>query len=316
MVAAAPGGDSRQALAAGIACYVLWSGMPLLFLAMTGVGATSLEIVGQRAMWSAPWAILLVVLAGQHGEAIAAFRKPRVLGWLTLSTALLTGNWLVFVWASTHGHNIDASLGYFIIPLINMAVGAVFYREKISRLAVAAMVLAVIGVVLQILIVGHIPWIGLALAFCFGGYGLVRKHVAINAQAGLLVESLIIAVPGAAYCLWLYVSGTGVFGRGVSASLLLAAAGPATVIPLALFAWAARRLPLASLGFLQFIGPTTGFGIGLALGESFHASQLLSFSFIWAGVAAFIWEAFIDRRGQAQAMRLIRTPDPAKRRAI
>lgn len=287
----APGENNRPALIAGFVCYTLWAGMPLLFLAMAGAGATSWEIVGQRAVWSAPWAIGLVMLAGQGGEALAAFRNPRVLGWLALSALLLTSNWTVFVWAATHGHNIDASLGYFIIPLLNMAVGAAFYRDHVSRFGIVAMILAAIGVALQVIVVGHVPWIGLVLAASFGGYGLVRKHVAINAQAGLLVESLLIAGPGAAYCLWLYMSGGGVFARDLNASLLLAVAGPATVIPLALFAWAARRLRLATLGFLQFFGPTTGFAVGLALGEPFHTGQLISFAFIWAGAAVFIWGA-------------------------
>jgi len=292
----APGGESRQALAAGIACYVLWAGMPILFLAMTAAGANSIEIVAQRVMWSAPWAVGAVVMAGQFAEARAAFANPRVLGWLLLSTALLTGNWSIFVWASTHGHNIDTSLGYFIIPLINMAVGAVVYRDRVDGFGKAAMLLATIGVGLQFVIADRLPWIGLSLAFCFGGYGLVRKHVAIGAQAGVLVEALLIGVPGTAYCIWLYLSGGGVFGRGLGPSFILSMGGPATVIPLVLFAWAARRMRLATLGFLQFIGPTTGFGIGLMLGEPFNIGELASFAFIWAGVAAFIWGAVRDLR--------------------
>ena len=297
--ASASDGESRQGLIAGILCYTLWAGMPFLFLTMGHAGATPLEIVGQRAVWSAPWAAALVLIAGQWRQAMSAFVQPRVLGWLVLSTVLLTTNWTVFVWAVNNGHNIESSLGYFIVPLISMGGGAVFFGERMNRFGIGAMLLATFGVVLQTLAMGRLPIIGLVLAASFGTYGLVRKHVAVDAQAGLLVESLLIAVPGLAYCVWLYAHGLGLFGHSVGGSVLMAVAGPATVFPLALFAWAARRLKLATMGFLQFFGPTTGFALGVALGEPLTPLRIVSFVFIWGGAGLYVYGAIRASRTAA-----------------
>ncbi|MBA3812697.1 MAG: EamA family transporter RarD [Caulobacteraceae bacterium] len=297
----APGGPNRQALIAGLACYLIWGGLPALFIVMSRAGASPWEILGQRALWSAPWAALLVALAGQGGQVRRLFAKPRVLGLLCLSTALIALNWAVFVWAVSRGRNLEASLGYYITPLLNMAAGAVLFRERIDRFGAAAIALAVIGVVLQTLALGHPPVISLVLALAFWSYGLIRRRVDADAQAGLFVECLLMAVPGIAFVLWLHHSGGGVFGRSVGKTLLMATAGPATVIPLALFAWAARRLTFSTIGFLQFIGPTMGFIVGVATGESLTSLRIVSFGFIWAGAATFAFGAW---RASRQLQRL------------
>lgn len=285
--AAAASGGSRQALAAGVACYLLWGFMPALYIVMGRAGASPWEILGQRALWSAPWALGLVLFAGQAREAAAIYARPRVLGLLALSTALIGGNWALFVWAVNNGHNLEASLGYYINPLLNMAVGAALFRERIGRFGWAAMALAATGVALQTLALGRPPVIALTLAFSFCAYGTIRKHVDASAQAGLLVESLFMVGPGVAYAAWLFASGGGVFGHGLAPSLLMMTTGPITVFPLALFAWAARRLPFSTIGFLQFIGPTMGFLTGLAVGETLTPLRTVSFVFIWGGAAVF-----------------------------
>jgi chloramphenicol-sensitive protein RarD len=231
--AAAPGGSSRQALAAGIAGYVMWGLVPALFILAGRTGASPWEIVGQRALWSLPWAGLLVVLAG-HGHQVAlVFRTPRLLGQLAISALMIVSGWSV-----------------------------------------------------------HLPLIALFLAVTFTIYGVIRKRVAVDAQAGLFIESLLMFLPGLALVLWLAHAGVARFATGAPITLMLLAMGPVTVAPLAFFAWTTRRLPLSTVGFLQFTGPTLGFLIGLVVGERLTTLGLISFAFIWAGVALFMFGAW------------------------
>ncbi len=274
LAAAAPGGSTRQALAAGIGCYVLWGFMPALFIVMGRAGATPWEILAHRIIWSAPLALVLVVAARQIPEVRAIFSRPKLLGWLALSAVMISTNWTVFVWSVTHGHNLEASLGYYINPLLNMAAGAILFRERIGRIGAAAIGLAVLGVVLQAVALGNLPVISLTIAAAFCAYGVIRKRVDASAQAGLLVECLYLLPVGLAYAAWLHVHGGGLFGRSLPGSLLLVTGGPMTVIPLALFAWATRRLPFSTIGFLQFIVPTLGFVTGLETGAGLRLRRL------------------------------------------
>ena len=284
--------DSRPALIASIANNLLWGGAPLLFMALGRAGATSWEIVAHRAMWSAPWAALLVLLAGQGDQVKRAFGQPRTLGLLALSAVSIATGWSLYVWAVNHGRNLESSLGYYINPLMNMAAGAVLFRERIDRIGLAAIALAVIGVAIQTVALGHLPVISLILATTFWIYGLIRRHVDVDGQAGLLIECLFMAGPGIVAVLWLGNAGEGIFGHGLGPSLLMSLVGPVTVFPLALFAWSARRLTFATLGFLQFLSPTVGFTIGVATGEPLTPLRLLSFVFIWAGAATFAYGAW------------------------
>jgi chloramphenicol-sensitive protein RarD len=290
--AAAPGGSSRQALAAGLAGYVMWGLVPALFILADRAGASPLEIVGQRALWAAPWAGLLVVVAGHGDQVKRVFCSPRLLGQLAVSALMIVSGWTVYVWAVNNGHNIEASLGYYINPLLNMAIGATFFRDRINALGLAAIGLATVGTVLQALALGHLPLIALFLAVTFTIYGVIRKRVEVDAQAGLFVESLLMWLPGLALVLWLAHGGVARFATGAPVTLLLLAMGPVTVAPLAFFAWTTRRLPLSTVGFLQFTGPTLGFLIGLAVGERLTPLGLVSFGFIWAGVALFMLGAW------------------------
>ena len=301
MTAAARGGADRPALIAAIANNLLWGGTPLLFMALSRAGATSWEVVAHRAMWSAPWAALLVLVAGQGGQVKRVMGEPRTLGLLALSTVSIASGWSLFVWAVTHGRNLEASLGYYINPLMNMAAGAVFFRERIDRIGMVAIALAAIGVAVQTLALGHLPVISLVLATTFWVYGLVRRHVNVDAQAGLLVECLFMALPGLVAVLWISHAGGGMFGRAVGSSLLMSLVGPATVFPLALFAWTARRLTFATMGFLQFLSPTIGFVIGVAAGETLSPLRILSFLFIWAGAAVFAFGVWRVSRGVQSA---------------
>lgn len=303
------GGQTRPALIAGILCNLLWGGAALLFMALGRLGAQSWEIVAQRAMWAAPWALVLVLLAGQGRQVLRVLRQPRTLGLLFLSAYSIGTGWSLYVWAVNHGHNLESSLGYYINPLMNMAAGAAFFRERIDRIGMAAIAMAVIGVAIQTLAIGHLPIISLVLATTFWVYGLIRRQVNVDAQAGLLIECLFMAGPGLAYVLWLKHTGQGLFGHALGSSLLMSLVGPATVVPLALFSWSARRLPFAILGFLQFLSPTVGFIIGVSNGEPLSPGRLLSFGFIWAGAATFAYGAWRAYRRTAPGAELIPAPE-------
>jgi len=285
---AAPG----QALAAGIAGYTIWGLIPALFILAGRAGASSWEIVGQRAVWSAPWAGLLVLAAGHGDQVRRVFAKPRLLAQLAISALMIVSGWAVYVWAVNNGRNIESSLGYFINPLLNMAMGAWLFRERIDAVGLAAIALATIGVLLLTLSLGHPPLIALFLAITFTIYGVIRKRVEVDAQAGLFVESLLMWLPGLALLIFLSHAGGAKFGASPSLTLLLMILGPATVAPLAFFAWTTRRMPLSAVAFLQFIGPTCGFLIGLVMGERLTALGVVSFAFIWAGVAVFMFGAW------------------------
>jgi chloramphenicol-sensitive protein RarD len=284
--------EARAALLAGVGCYTFWGLIPLVFQLMHSLGATPFEIIGHRTFWSVFWAFGLVVSAGQWPEVRRIFAAPRTLALLLLSTLLISTNWGVYVWSVTNGHALDTSLGYYIIPLINMAAGAFLFREKLDRYALGAIGLAVVGVALQTWAAGRLPLISIVLALTFGGYGVVRKRVRAEAQAGLFIECLFMTLPGAVYLGWLQTSGQGHFLASPWTAIVLFLAGPLTVIPLALFAWAARRMPLSSLGFLQFLGPTLTFVIGVAEGEAFGLARAVSFAFIWGGAAVFGYGAW------------------------
>jgi len=180
--------NNRAAVFAGLGAYFLWGCMPALFIAIYRAGATPWELLGQRALWAAPWAALLVVLAGQHRQVVAVFTRPRVFGLLCLSTLLIALNWVIYVKAVADNHNLEASLGYYINPLLNMAAGIVLFRERVDRWGVLAMALAAVGVLLQAVAIGHPPWIALTLGLAFTAYGVIRKQVDADAQTGLFVE--------------------------------------------------------------------------------------------------------------------------------
>ncbi len=292
--------SNSAALTAGIACYLIWGFVPLVFQLIGRLGVGSWEILAHRIVWSAPTALIFVLLAHQWRQVLAVFRQPKVLAWLALSATLITVNWIIFIWAVNSGRVLETSLGYYINPLVNMACGALLFRERIDGIGKAAIALAVVGVSIQALALGHLPLVSLALAFSFGGYGVVRKQVAADAQTGLFIECLILGLPSLAFILWLESQGGGHSFASPTATAWLLASGPITAIPLALFAWAARRLPLSAIGFMQFIAPTISFAIGVSQGEAFTPLRALSFVFIWGGAAVFAYGAW--RRSRRLAL--------------
>ncbi len=294
--------ESRQALTAGIICYLIWGVIPLAFQQMGAHGADPWEILAHRSLWGVVWAAGLVILAHQSSQVMAVLKDPRTLGFLLLSSLIIGTNWVTYILAVNNGRTLDAALGYYLNPLLNMAAGAWLFREKITRIGFVAIGLAVIGVVIQTIALGHAPWISLMLAVTFSLYGIIRKRVSADAQTGLFIECLILSVPALAWIVWLQMSGQGHFGFDWPTSLWLLFSGPLTVIPLMLFSWAARRMPLSTMGFLQYIAPTMVFVIGMLQGESLGLLRGISFGFIWAAVAIFTAGAVINARKKAAAI--------------
>ncbi|MBU1385419.1 MAG: EamA family transporter RarD [Alphaproteobacteria bacterium] len=300
--------QGRAALLSAFGCYVLWGVMPLLFMAQAAAGFDSFEILAHRALWAVAVAGLLVFLAGQGGQVRAVLTTPKTLAWLALSTMLIAVNWGVYVWATTHGATLEASLGYYINPLLNMIVGLWLFREKIDRWGWIAIGLAAVGVLFQALALGRPPWISIVLAISFASYGVIRKRVPIDAQAGLLVECLLLVPFGLAWVLWLQHTGGGVAFDSPTNTLWALANGPATVLPLALFAWSARRLPLSTIGFIQFLAPTLQFVVGVWAGEDLTPLRVISFAFIWGGAGVFAAAAWFRVRAARRALKEAATP--------
>lgn len=289
MTAGPPGQypEARAGLIAGVSCYLIWGFAPLVFQQMGQAGADAFEIMGHRAVWSVLWAGFLVWLARQGPQVMEVLRQPKTLGLLAISTLLIAANWTLFVWSVNNGRLLETSLGYYLNPLINMAAGAVLFRERIDRWGAAAIALAAVGVAVQAVALGHLPIISLTLAFSFGAYGIIRKSVKADAQTGLFVECLFLTIPGVVYLSWLNSTGGAHFADSPMTAFWLVMAGPLTVLPLMLFSWAARRMPLSTMGFLQFLAPTISFMIGVSQGEPFSALRAASFGFIWAGATVF-----------------------------
>lgn len=285
----------------------MWGLFPLYLKLLA---ATPAEIVAHRILWSAPFGALILFAVKQWREALAAFTNFRTLRMLALSAALISGNWLVYVWAVAEHRVIEASLGYYINPLVFIAFGVAFLGERLSRLQAAAVALAAIGVASLVIGAGAFPWISLVLAASFSSYGLVRKTTPVGAMPGLFVETALLAPFAAVFVLYLVATGGSHFSNGdVGADALLVFAGPATVIPLVLFALAARRLPLTVMGFLQYIGPTLQLMLGLYFGEPFTRAHMIAFSLIWAALALVSVDAVLRQRASARAEAVSASPN-------
>jgi chloramphenicol-sensitive protein RarD len=283
----------------GVGAYLLWGLMPLYLRLLKDVPAT--QLLAHRVLWSA---VLLLVVAGVFGRlrTIRAAATGRTLLLLTASAVLIAVNWLVYIWAVQSNRVLDASLGYFINPLVNVALGMAVLGERIRPVQGFAVALAAAGVAVMALGGGGGLWISLTLALSFGVYGLIRKTVAIDALGGLLVETLVLA-PVAAVVLFLAsAAGEAAFGNTARIDWLLVLAGAVTAAPLLLFAAAARRLRYATLGLLQYIGPTIQFGLAVFLfGERLRLTHIVTFGLIWAGCAIYGWDSWRGSREPAPA---------------
>jgi len=289
MASQSPSTRPNSGILLGVGAYVVWGLLPLYFKLVGAVPAT--QVLAHRILWSL-LLLALVVLILKRSGAIRAAARGRTLLLLMASAFLIAVNWLVYIWAVQHGHVLEASLGYFINPLVNVALGMLVLGERLRRWQGVAIGLAALGVLLLTLHGGGALWIPLALALSFGGYGLLRKVAAIDALGGLTVETLLLGPAALAVLLWADHTGTAAFGSSTRIDLLLVAAGAVTATPLLLFAAAAKRLPYATMGLLQYIAPTLQFLEAVWLfGEPVLPVHLATFALIWSGCALYAWDS-------------------------
>ena len=280
---------------ASLLAYGLWGLMPLYFRLMAPAGAV--EVVAHRVVWSF---VLLAALLGARRQIGALWRRldAAQLARFALAALLFSINWLTYVWAVTHGRTLDASLGYFLLPLFNVALGVLLLGERLTRGEWIGVMLAALGVGYLALVSPRLPWVALVLAASFGVYGLVKKQTELPAAEGMALETGLIALPALAVLGWLATRGQLAFGQaGAGTDALLISTGLMTTVPLVAFAVAARRLTLAALGMLQYISPTLQFLLGVfVLHEPVDAQRLAGFAAVWLGLLVFSAGAYRRHR--------------------
>jgi len=291
-------------LPAALGAYMIWGFLPLYLLLVTSV--PPFEFVGWRIIWTLPLCLIIVAVRRQFPAILTALTSPRTIGWLLVSATLIAINWFVYIWAIMQTQVYAASLGYYLNPLINVVLGTLLLGERLSKWQWLAVAIAASAV--AILAAGALTtlWISLTLAFSFGLYGMVRKQVDVGALPGLTIESAILLIP-ACIIAGFYAAGPdgSAFGVDWVMSGLIIFSGVVTAVPLLLFAIAARRMPLSTLGFIQYLAPTIVFLLGLTVfGEELKPVQLASFLLIWLAVAIFVGDLIMrTRRARASVAR-------------
>ncbi|MBK7049252.1 MAG: EamA family transporter RarD, partial [bacterium] len=252
----------------------------------------SVEVLAHRIIWSLVFVVGLLVGRGGLRATVVLLREPRTLLTMMVTTCLIALNWLVFIWSIANGRLVEASLGYFINPIVNVALGAIFLRERLRRAQWAAVALAATGVIWLTIRQGSAPWIALVLAVSFAIYGLLRKLARPTGIQGLALETVLLTPLALAWMLWRQARGELAFGHGdLQMTLLLAAAGPVTALPLIWYAEGVRRLRLASMGFLQYLSPSLQFLLAvLAFGEPFTPVHAVGFGAIWGALVVYSWD--------------------------
>lgn len=288
--------QTRQGIFFALAAYFMWGIAPAYFKLIQQVSAD--EILTHRIIWSFFFMLALITLGRNWPKVRAACQNRKRLLLLAVTALLIGGNWLLFIWAVNNHHMLEASLGYFINPLVNVLLGMLFLGERFRRMQWVAVALAFTGVLVQLWQFGSLPIIGLGLAFSFAFYGLLRKKIAIDAQTGMLIETLWLLPVAAAYLFLFADSPTSHLSANPwSLNLLLVAAGIVTTVPLLCFTAAATRLRLSTLGFFQYLGPTLMFLLAVTFyGETVGRDKLVTFGFIWAALILFTLDALYTQR--------------------
>ncbi|ELJ8465697.1 EamA family transporter RarD [Vibrio cholerae] len=280
--------DAKKGILLAISAYTMWGIAPIYFKALGAVSA--LEILSHRVVWSFVLLAVLIHLGRRWRSVVGVVHTPRKF-WLLLVTALLVGggNWLIFIWSINANHMLDASLGYYINPLLNVLLGMLFLGERLRKLQWFAVALAAIGVGIQLVVFGSVPIVAISLATSFGFYGLLRKKIQVDAQTGLFLETLFMLPAAAIYLIWLADTPTSDMALNTwQLNLLLVCAGVVTTLPLLCFTGAAARLKLSTLGFFQYIGPSLMFLLAvLVYGEAFTSDKAITFAFIWSALVIF-----------------------------
>jgi len=275
--------NTKTGLIFGVSAYVLWGLFPLYWPLLEPAGA--FEIVGHRAVWSLVFCVIALTLTKAIKPAIATMKRPRVFIKLFAATALISINWIVYIWATNNGHVVEASLGYYINPIIIIAIGVLLLKEKMRKLQWASVSIAAFGVLVLTIDYGRLPWIALALALSWGTYGFIKKQLGLGALEGLGIETAISAPFYLAYLAWIGSQGDGHFTYQPGLTLLLIGSGVVTAVPLLLFNGAGNRLPYTIIGLLQFITPTLQFSIGVWVRhEEMSQARWAGFLIIWTAL--------------------------------
>jgi chloramphenicol-sensitive protein RarD len=289
--------EQRQGLVSGVSAYFLWGLFPLFFPLLEPAGA--LEVLAHRVVWSLAFVAVLLGLRRRWSWVRTLGRRR--FGLLLVAAAVISVNWGLFIWGVNNGHVVETSLGYFINPLVTVLLGTALLGERLRRGQWVALALGALSVLVLAVDYGRPPWLALSLALSFATYGLVKKRIGIPAAESLGVETAVIAVPALAYLSWLAATGGSSFGgHGAGHALLLAASGPLTAIPLLFFAAAASRLPLSTLGLMQYLTPTLQFACGVVVfHEAMPAARLAGFALVWLALVVFTVESVRQsRRGR------------------
>lgn len=295
---------ARFGFFSALGAYFIWGALPLYIRSLDNIGAG--ELLVHRVLWSVPTAVALIVLAARWRDVQSALQMAN-LKWLMLSGLLIGGNWLVYIWAVNQNRTMEAAIGYYINPLVNVLFGLLFFSERLRPAQWASVAIAGIGVGVATIAYGHVPWAALFLCFSFAFYSVIRKQVQVDSRAGFFVEVMVLAPLAFVWLLWFVQAGEGRWlGGGGLNGWLLPLAGPVTATPLILFALAAKRLRLSTLGMMQYIGPTIQFLIATFIfKEPFGWVHGTAFACIWAALAIFTMDSVV---GEAKARRISRTP--------
>ena len=294
-------GDDRSGVLIGLMAYTMWGVFPIYFKMVESV--PPFEVLGHRILWAVPFGALIIAARRQWQEVAAALVDRTRLAWLTLAAICISANWFIYIWAIQNERIFETSLGYYINPLMFVAVGALMLGERLRRLQGVAVALAASGVLYLTFSGGSFPWVALSLGALFTAYGVIRRQIAVGAMPGLFIETALLLPFAAGWIGWLVLQGEAAISEG-SAGLaaLLVAGGPITVVPLLCFAIAAKRVSLTTIGFLQFLAPTLQFLVGVYYGEALTPARIVCFVCIWTAVLVFSFDALrMSRRRRVPA---------------
>ncbi|CAB4340385.1 unannotated protein [freshwater metagenome] len=264
----------------GLSAYILWGLFPLFWPLLKP--ASAYEIVAHRAVWTLLFCLVVLAFNKKLRAMFGRLREPKILIGLTATSILISINWITYIWATNNGHVVEASLGYYINPLVMIAFGVILLKEKMRAGQWLAVAIATVGVIILTVDYGHLPWIAISLALSWGSYGVIKKVLGLGALEGLTIETLISLLPYAIFLLILQNQGTGQFGQSIGITVLLLSAGVVTAVPLLLFNGSTTRLPYTVIGLLQYITPTIQFAIGVWLRhEDMSLASWIGFFVIW-----------------------------------
>ncbi len=304
--------EGRKGVLAMAATATIWGLSSIFYKALGNAGAQPVEVLCHRTLWSVVFFVVVLAVQGRTDEIRGLLARPKLVMVLALSATMIAANWFLFIAAVEGGHALESSLGYYIFPLLAVALGYVFLGERFSMVQSLAIGLAVLAVGVLTLGLGVPPWTALAIAATFAAYGLIKNRLALGPVISVFVETLLLS-PLAVLWLWALHAGVvsdlglhggkGVFGRDVATSAMLAFSGPLTGGPLVLFSYAARRIPYATLGLVQYLNPTLQFAVAVAIfGEPFTRWHAIAFPLIWGGLALYSWESWRQERERSRSI--------------